>query len=200
MIRHSKRCLADVRSVPRQKSCEQCIRAKSRCTLTRPKCERCLNKCLSCYYPSRQQGERGNDNLDARQCSTPSASDSSSAPGSSKDLLLIHGDATPVSPKLQSPVDLGPMGRFPGLIQRAGSIEQHALHHTIRVLRTYPRMLSAHTQLPPFIHHQQGTLPPALKTCCDILSENGRHHVSLQERVVKEIESLKKTVCTIFSN
>lgn len=92
------------------------------------------------------------------------------------------------------------MGRFPGLIQRAGSIEQHALHHTIRVLRTYPRMLSAHTQLPPFIHHQQGTLPPALKTCCDILSENGRHHVSLQERVVKEIESLKKTVCTIFSN
>ncbi|KAL6889998.1 hypothetical protein GGI43DRAFT_416173 [Trichoderma evansii] len=87
------------------------------------------------------------------------------------------------------------MGRFPGLIQRTGSTEQHALHHTIRVLRTYPRMLSARTQVPPFIHHsqiEQSALPPALKTCHDILTKHGRYDLSLQEQIMKQIAGLKK--------
>lgn len=94
------------------------------------------------------------------------------------------------------------MGRFPGLIQRAGSIEQHALQHTIRVLRTYPRVLSAQTQLPPFVHHrqlEQGVLPPALKRCYDILNTNGHHHLHLREQITKEIASLNKTVSATFS-
>lgn len=202
-MRHSKRCLAGIRSAPRQKSCEQCIRAKSRCSLTRPKCERCLDKRLSCYYASRQYGNHGNNKRDARQCPTLSASDSSSARGSSTDLLLAHSDSTPVSPKFPSAVDLGPMGRFPGLIQRSGSIEQHALQHTIRVLRTYPRMLSARTQLPPFVHHRQaerGVLPPALETCHNILAKDECHQNSLQEEVMEEIASLNKTVSAFLAS
>lgn len=202
MVRHSKRCLADVRSVPRQKSCEECIRAKSRCTLTRPKCERCLDKRLACRYPPRQHGNHRTDQPNARQRPTPNAPDSSSAAGSSIGQFPTHGDPTLVSPKFQLPIDLGPMGRFPGLIQRAGNTEQHALHHTIRILRTYPRMLSGRTQLPPFVHHsqiEQDVLPPALKTCHHILTKHGRHNLSLQEQVMKEIASLNKTVSAILS-
>ncbi|KAL7919989.1 hypothetical protein ACQKWADRAFT_299836 [Trichoderma austrokoningii] len=193
LVRHSKRCLADVRTVPRQKACEQCIRTKSRCTLTRPKCERCLERSLSCYYASRQQGNRGNGKLNARQCLTPSASHSSSTSGSFKDLFLTHEDSTPASPKI---INNGPVGKFPGLIQRAGSIEQHALQHTIRVHRTYPRMLSADIQLPPLVHHCQiaeDTFPLALETCHNILTGDGRHHMSLQEQVMQEIASLNNT-------
>lgn len=162
-----------------------------------------MNKRLSCRYHLRQHGNHRNDEPDAGQCPTPSASDSSSAPGSSRGLLVAHGDSTLVVPTPVAPADLGPLGRFPGLIQRAGSIEQHALHHTIRVLRTYPRMLSARTQLPPFIHHsqtQQGALPQALKTCHEILTNNGRDYPSLQDQILMEITNLKKTVSAILSN
>jgi hypothetical protein len=202
-VRHSKRCLANVRSVPRQKSCEQCIRAKSRCTLTRPECERCLTKGLSCHYFSRQYGNHGNNKKNSIEFPKPSTLDSLSTLSIPKNLAPanVNDGSTPVSPKLQSPVDLGPMGRYPGLIQRAGSIEQHALQHTIRVLRTYPRMLSTGTQVPPFIHHYQiekGVLPPALKTCYSILTENKHNPDSLQEQITKEIANLNKTVGAIL--
>lgn len=203
-MRHSKRCLGDVRSVPRQKSCEQCIRAKSRCTLTRPECERCLSKRLSCRYYSThmQHGNHDTDQLDAGKGPARNDSAFSSASSRSEDPrpLPTSDDSVPVPPQLEFSGDPGPLGRFPGLMQRAGSIQQHALHHTIRVLRTYPRMLSRRTQLPPFIHRSQienGTLPPALKTCRDTLTKNGRHGASSQQRIMAEIVSIHKTVSLV---
>ncbi|KAJ6780283.1 hypothetical protein PWT90_08471 [Aphanocladium album] len=118
-------------------------------------------------------------------------------PGSFNGLTptFTNSLAVPLKPKIN--VDLGPMARFSGLVQRAGSVEQHALHHTIRVLRTYPRMLSRRGQFPPYIHHSQMEnylLPPALEICHDILNKVGRNHPSPLEQLVIEIDSLNRAV------
>lgn len=58
-------------------------------------------------------------------------------------------------------------------------------------------MLSAQTQLPPFVHHcqtERGVLPPALRKCHDILAQNEPHQNSLQEQVMREIAGLNKAV------
>lgn len=63
-------------------------------------------------------------------------------------------------------------------------------------------MLSAQTQLPPFVHHrqtEQSVLPLALKQCHDILAQNECHQNSLQEEIMKEIASLDKAVSVFLS-
>jgi hypothetical protein len=48
--RHSKRCLKSLRAPSRQKSCRQCITAKTRCDLQRPHCGRCQSRSIECGF------------------------------------------------------------------------------------------------------------------------------------------------------
>ena len=79
----------------------------------------------------------------------------------------------------------------------AASIEQHTLQHTIRVLRTYPRLLSRRGQLPPFIHHHQrvnDVLPTALQTCQNTLKNIGHRQPPPREQLMKEMRIIKEAV------
>ena len=57
-LRHSKQCLENSVSSPRQKSCRQCSKAKARCDQRRPSCSRCSFRNDSCEYTTSRARQR----------------------------------------------------------------------------------------------------------------------------------------------
>ncbi|KAI1422016.1 hypothetical protein F5Y12DRAFT_765194 [Xylaria sp. FL1777] len=60
LVRHVRGCTLEPRPSARQKSCRNCIIAKSRCDLQRPECSRCNSRNIPCAYarPARAMGSR----------------------------------------------------------------------------------------------------------------------------------------------
>lgn len=48
---------------PRRKSCAACTRAKRRCDLATPSCQRCVGRGLACHYPQRRGPPSPRDSL-----------------------------------------------------------------------------------------------------------------------------------------
>ncbi|KAH8886337.1 hypothetical protein GQ53DRAFT_844884, partial [Thozetella sp. PMI_491] len=53
LVRHSERCLQDLKAPPRQKACRTCSASKLRCDLQRPRCGRCQERAIVCEYLSK---------------------------------------------------------------------------------------------------------------------------------------------------
>ena len=215
LVRHLKRCLADIRGPLRQKSCIQCSDAKARCSLKRPQCYRCASKQLSCEYVQAQEEEETKevpkgtfvrndwtDNDGARSTTSTSTTYDThfrdySSNNSSRSSF---GTIAPIPASPPSSTDEGPISRVPGLQRLAATTQQHGLNHTIRILRTYPLMIAHRTQLPPFIHHLQFSdtvSPTALANCYNTLdSWEGFSSPSpaVESRILAEVDTLVRSV------
>ncbi|KAI2636612.1 hypothetical protein GGS21DRAFT_489367 [Xylaria nigripes] len=78
-VRHSKKCGLEPRANVRQKSCRNCVDAKSRCDLQRPSCSRCHSRNIPCVY--------------ARAASTSGehTTDSGSTLSTNSDIVSVSG-------------------------------------------------------------------------------------------------------------
>lgn len=214
LVRHLKRCLADIPRSSRQKSCTQCSHARTRCNLKRPRCARCAKKQWCCEYPPKQQeeeeeeGRTGKHPVDGQSDISdrlrtkvtlppggayPSTSASNLSDASSGAIVAI-----PDSPPLS--IAQGPIARLPGVIRRAVTVQQHGLNQTMRVLRTYPLMVAHRTQFPPFVHQLQvsdAIVPPALSKCYDILATWGgfsSQNAAIEKHILAEMDALVESV------
>lgn len=97
MIRHSRICLADQAVRSRQKSCDSCTIAKSKCDLQWPACHRCRSRTRLCTYKN-------------SICTTVHAD---------SGRIVVTGSVTEAEPEQQSP----PL-EFPSGIVDYGSAER----------------------------------------------------------------------------
>ncbi|KAL5389016.1 hypothetical protein DPSP01_002719 [Paraphaeosphaeria sporulosa] len=195
LVRHTRRCVQNLKAPSRQKSCKQCVVAKARCDLQRPRCGRCQSREVQCDSEpvSGAQGSR----LDSED-KTPTEhrqlheGDEVSAclPRNSSTTFvptsLLEGASNRTGPIFSSFCDESGLYTPPSWFyaqdyiapeaiaskQRSqillgtphgtlstGAVAQQAMFHVIRVLRSWPRMMSRYGlgsfQLPPMIHHIQ---------------------------------------------
>jgi hypothetical protein len=149
----------------RRKSCTQCADAKARCSLQYPACSRCAEKDLLCGCHRATTDE--NNMLRPSVAVAPETQIQAEGMVYSASAL----QANPVNEKTLSHNMQASKTRLSGLFRRADSTQTHSMNLTIRVLRTYPQIVSRYA-LPPFIHQRQlsSKVPIALKHCYDLLA------------------------------
>ena len=64
LVRHWKRCVQGPTKALRQKSCGECVVAKTRCDLRRPTCSRCAVRQVPCQYTTSCERSRSEDDSD----------------------------------------------------------------------------------------------------------------------------------------
>ncbi|KAH6889444.1 hypothetical protein B0T10DRAFT_513959 [Thelonectria olida] len=177
LVRHSKRCLNNIKPPSRQKACRQCSASKLRCDLQQPSCGRCQTRVLRCEFVSREsitasastQGDTlGTDehlHRDGGELNEPASS-----PGNESPEAASSPAAERIPPRLvisdhRRQVLLGTAPSAPS----SDVVVKHTMHFVIRVLKSWPRLMAAHDtdQLPPILHRLQLSegVPTPLANC-----------------------------------
>lgn len=60
-MRHRRRCQLKSSVVSKRKACASCVKAKIKCSYTKPTCLRCEKRQLTCHYPSHQEDATNSD-------------------------------------------------------------------------------------------------------------------------------------------
>ncbi|KAF1990031.1 hypothetical protein K402DRAFT_325354 [Aulographum hederae CBS 113979] len=185
-IRHQKRCLQNIPSAPRKKSCKSCAASKTKCDLRLPSCSRCASRNDTCEYAVRppnpvldaleqvsqsdlQGAIDGLNTLANEPDNYANTAHSSGASGS-------RGSA-PSGSTSSSDLDRREFLDFDGTGQQepyplqfstrhSRTLASHSMQLILRIFRTYPRMMER-GDLPPFIHpvQMQSKIPKPLANC-----------------------------------
>jgi hypothetical protein len=187
--RHFKRCSVNATVPSRRKSCTQCADAKVRCSSQHPVCFRCVEKDLLCGY--HRTTTHADDILRPSAAMAPETQIQAEGLDYSASALPAKSVDDKTLPNNMQASQM----RLPGLIRRADSTQTHSMNFTIRVLRTYPQIVSRNA-LPPFIHRRQlsSKVPIALKRCFDLLATWGQDDPSREAVVCTEVHWLYKVV------
>lgn len=116
--------------------------------MRRPKCERCVQKGLSCQYPTNASKK-------------PTISIVASLPSdvrSRKETCVVRPSDNQLAALRTR---LLPEGT-PSMVTMSGPLTGFLLSHLVRVLETFPAMAAQGDHLPPFIHPRQ--MSPIRKT------------------------------------
>ncbi|CAI6336279.1 unnamed protein product [Periconia digitata] len=211
LVRHSKRCLQDIRAPSRQRSCHHCTLAKAACDRQRPNCGRCRTRSLDCVFTTSlgYWGQEGNFELQPHNRAPPAQHNTPLRQTTEKITASSNSDDESRTVVSQNQGNIAPqlvlspqrrqvlLGTAPG-VPTSDAAVRHTMHFVIRVLKSWPRLIAIHNfaLLPPVIHRVQvkDSLPDPLANCHALVSMWASHKVDssvfVQETIQREVKRL----------
>jgi hypothetical protein len=175
-MRHRRRCQQKSRVVSKRKACASCVKAKIKCSYSKPICLRCQKRQLLCDYPIQLDSAPNDNTTEINHSGSEIAGEMMPVLDSSpEDDVYIDGEGklgelrpdfewtTTISPMiLESPNETLNQFTFPGAENFSENHmphlpASHALELTsniVAILRQYPKMLLNEDYRSPFLHRE----------------------------------------------